>query len=1236
MVFRLYIEKKEKQATSDKLIAEINGLFGFSPTFAGKILRYDVQGITEEELRTARSIFCEAPVDDLFTELSFPEGTKAFVVEYQDGQFDQRADSAMQCVQLLLGGKRPIVKCATVYFFTGISDSQLLTVKKYLINPVDSREGSFDLPETLEAIHRAPDKMRVEIDGFTEMSESKLRDFYSANGFAMSFEDMLFVQNYFLSEKRQPTETELRVIDTYWSDHCRHTTFLTKLDSVVIHGKNSDIELAEKEYESLFNELYSGRKDKYRCLMDVATIAVKKLVKDGKLDNLDKSDEINACSVTVKVDVDGVYEDWLIMFKNETHNHPTEIEPFGGAATCIGGAIRDPLSGRSYVYQAMRVTGAGNPLKDTKETIPGKLPQKVLTKTALNGFSSYGNQIGLATGIVREVYNDRYVAKRLEAGYVIGGARKCNVIRETPEAGDIVVLLGGDTGRDGCGGATGSSKSHTAESVGKSGAEVQKGNAPEERKIQRLFRNPEVARMIIRCNDFGAGGVSVAIGELAAGLDIRLENVTKKYEGLSATELAISESQERMAVVIKPENYDRFRELASSENIKANKVAEVTKEEKLKMSYKGEVVCDLSREFLDTNGVLQHTDVVIEDNSDNFFAFNEKELSADEVKDRLLSALSQLNVCSQKGLGEVFDSTIGAATLLMPFGGKYQLTPSMIMASHPPVGNAVTHTATCSSYGIYTDLLERSPFEGAIYSIVGAVSKLVASGVPYQSIRLSLQEFFKKLGKDPLRWGEPVEALLGAFKAQLGLGLGAIGGKDSMSGTYENIDVPPTLIAFAMGITDDRTLIHNAFDGNGYVYRAEIRKNANGTPDFDALKALYEQLHGLITKKTVLFATTVNEGGTLTAVIKSLLGNRVGFVKNDVSEKDFAPCYGDILFVTKEPVNLDFARLYGTLGGNEVVLNGKAIDFDVLEKAFTDTLESVFPTKKQSSLTYLKMPAKVQNRTRHSSGTFARPRVFIPVFPGTNCEYDMAKAFEKSGAECDVFVIRNITANDIEYSVKEIAKRVEKAQIIAFPGGFSGGDEPDGSGKFIATTFSNRTISDAVHNLLYNRDGLILGICNGFQALIKLGLIPYGKIMPMTEKSPTLTYNTIARHVSTIVRVRVAPTNSPWLNLCSQDEVYSVPVSHGEGRILCSEEEMDKLVPANQIATQYVDLNGKITMESPYNPNGSMNAVEGLISPDGRVLGKMGHTERYENGLYLNVPGNYDMPVIKSGVKYFK
>lgn len=1235
MIFRVYIEKKDRQQTSDKLVSEISGILGFKPEKAGKLLRYDIQGLTEDEFRRSYPIFCEAPVDSLSVEPQIPEGASAFVTEYQDGQFDQRADSAMQCIQLLLGGKRPVVRCATVYWFSGLNDERLSAVKKYLINPVDSKEGSFSFPQTLVSEHKTSEKMRKEVENFCDMEEKELLDFYNRGGFAMSAEDMKFVQNYFVSENRQPTETELRVIDTYWSDHCRHTTFLTKLNSIVIHSKNRDISLAKEEYETLFNELYAERKDKYHCLMDIATIAVKKLRREGLLDNLDQSEEINACSVSVKVDVDGKDEDWLIMFKNETHNHPTEIEPFGGAATCIGGAIRDPLSGRSYVYQAMRITGAGNPLADPSLTIHGKIPQRVLTKTALGGFSSYGNQIGLATGIVREVYNDRYVAKRLEAGYVIGGARKSDVIRERPAPGDVVIILGGDTGRDGCGGATGSSKSHTAESVEKSGAEVQKGNAPEERKIQRLFRNPEVSRMIIRCNDFGAGGVSVAIGELADGLDIRLEKVTKKYEGLTATELAISESQERMAVVVKPENVLKFKALAAEENIKANEVAVVTEERTLKMSYNGEIVCSLSRDFLDTNGIRQETDAVIEDYSDNFFAAEDFAMSGKEVVEKLGKILGELNVCSQKGLGEVFDSTIGNATVLMPFGGKRQLTPSMIMASKPPVGNAVTHTVTCSSYGIYTDLLEHSPFEGAIYSIVGAVSKLVASGVPLNSIRLSLQEFFKKLGKDPVRWGEPTAALLGAFKAQIGLGLGAIGGKDSMSGTYEHIDVPPTLIAFAMGVTRDDILIHNSFEKSGFVYKASVIRNQNGTPDFDALKTTYEKIYELIGKGVIVNAAVSEEGGALACVIKSLLGNRTGFEKNDVSSADFAPGYGDILFVTEKESEFDFASYYGKVGGDEVVLNGEKISFDALEKAFTETLESVFPTTAQSSLTYLKVPEKVDYSAKKPNYSVVKPRVFIPVFPGTNCEYDMAKAFERQGAECDVFVIRNLTASDIEYSVREISRRIGKAQIIAFPGGFSGGDEPDGSGKFIATTFSNPVISDSVRELL-RKDGLILGICNGFQALIKLGLLPDGEISPLTEKSPTLTFNTIGRHVSTIARIKVAPNNSPWLSLCKENEIYSVSVSHGEGRLFCSEEKMDELVSTRRIATQYVDRNGAITMESPHNPNGSMNAVEGLLSPDGRVLGKMGHTERYESGLYKNVPGNFEMPIIEAGVKYFR
>ncbi|MEG1710425.1 MAG: phosphoribosylformylglycinamidine synthase [Clostridia bacterium] len=1236
MIYRIYIEKRDKERTSIKLKNEIKSITGVEAYSIRKILRYDIEGIDKQTCVKAYPIFCEAPVDEISEELKIDKNDKIIVSEYLDGQFDQRADSAMQCVQLLTGGVRPIIKCATIYIFSGIED-KIELVQQYLINPVESKLGNMQMPETLKNKVNVLGKMRVEIDGFIQLNDAELEKYYSDNGFAMSQEDLKYVRDYFKSQHRQPTETELKVIDTYWSDHCRHTTFSTKINSIKIISDNNDIIKAKNEYIELFNKLYENRSDKYHCLMDIATIAAKKLKNEGYLNNLDLSDEINACSVTVEVDVNDKIEQWLIMFKNETHNHPTEIEPFGGAATCLGGAIRDPLSGRCYVYQAMRITGAANPLVDVKETLKGKLPQRVLTKNALSGFSAYGNQIGLATGIVREIYNDKYVAKRLECGYVIGAVKKENVVRDKPQCSDVVILLGGDTGRDGCGGATGSSKSHTEKSVETCGAEVQKGNAPEERKLQRLFRNPNASKLILKCNDFGAGGVSVAIGELSDGVDIYLDKINKKYDGLNATELAISESQERMAVVVKKERASEFIKLAETENLKATIVATVTDKSRLYMTYGDEVVCDIQRAFLDTNGVRQQADAEIIENKSDFFEIidNETNKAIEECnfEKALKNELKKLNVCSQKGLGEVFDSTIGAASVLMPFGGKKQLTPSEIMACKPAV-NGVTHTVTCSSYGIYTDLLDKTAFTGAIYSIVGAVSKLVASGVELSTIRLSLQEFFKKLNKDEQRWGEVVAAMLGALKAQLGLKLAAIGGKDSMSGSYENYNVPSTVIAFAMGITKDDTLVNNAFNQDGYVYRFKINKNENGTPNFDCLVDMYQKVHEYIKSKEVLNCCVSGEGGCLVSVIKCLMGNGKGFIKSDVEKEDFKASYGDILLVTKN--RIEGKKIYGEVKGfGQVIINGQKINLENLEEAFCSTLSEVFPVTVNLRTNKIWKEKEVEIIKKKSSLSIAQPRVFIPVFPGTNCEYDTAKAFEKVGAKADIFVIKNLSGKDIEYSITEMAKRIKQSQIIAFPGGFSGGDEPDGSGKFIATTFRNPILNEAVMDLLYNRDGLALGICNGFQALIKLGLLPWGEIKDMNELSPTLTFNDIMRHVSTICKIKVTNASSPWLNMCN-GKTYSVPVSHGEGRLMCDNIIMDKLVDNNIIATQYVDNNGIPTMEYPFNPNGSLNAVEGLISKDGRVFGKMGHAERYEKGLYQNIEGEFEMPIFLSAVKYYE
>lgn len=1236
MVYRIYSKKKEQFSHDNGIKEEIKNLLGITLESVTKYIRYDVEGIDRADFdKAVVSVFSEPNLDDATENPTF--NGKVLVVEYLDGQYDQRADSAAQCVQFLCGGVRPNVRCATVYDFIGASDDDMEKIAGYLINPVDSKMGSLDIPSTLERTTVKQDKMRVELK-FKDLNEAELKEFYDGFGFAMTFADLKFVQSYFIDEGREPTLTEIKVIDTYWSDHCRHTTFLTELKSIEINSTNPRIAQALDKYRDIFNALYANRKDKYACLMDVATIAVKQLKKEGVMDALDESDEINACSIKVAVDVDGQPEDWLIMFKNETHNHPTEIEPFGGAATCLGGAIRDPLSGRTYVYQAMRVTGAGDITEDFSKTLRGKLPQRVISKTALSGFSSYGNQIGLATGGVHELFHDRYKAKRLETGYVIGGNKAENVVRSKPMPGDMVLLVGGDTGRDGCGGATGSSKSHTAKSVETCGAEVQKGNPPEERKLQRLFRNSEASKLIIKCNDFGAGGVCVAIGELSEGLDIYLDRVNKKYDGLTATELAISESQERMAVVVKAESVDKFIALASEENLKTVRVAEVTDKGRLRMFYGDETIVDIARSFLDTNGVKQEMNAVIDDSYDGYFENNDefcdKFVKNGDYIGALKAELNRMDVCSQKGMGETFDGSIGAASVFMPFGGKTQLTPSVVMASKPPV-SGFTHTVTASSYACYPRLMVHSPFTGAIYSIVSAISKLVSAGVRKNTIYLSLQEFFKRLGADPVRWGEPLSALLGALCAQVGLKAGAIGGKDSMSGTFENIDVPPTVIAFACGITDDRRIVHNVFDKNGELYLMNIKRDEYGYPDFDYALKMYQEYEKLLDGGAILRSTVTEEGGYASAIAKSLLGNLTGatLVKD---EKMFRPLYGDIVVLASGKIDSEFLTHIGSVNDSGVLeIGDEKVSVSDLIEPFTSRLEKVYPTTAPATGEAIASSYESKNIFVSKFKT-AKPRVFIPAFPGTNCEYDMAKAFTREGAEADIFVMRNLSEKDIADSIAEMKKRIDCAQIIAFPGGFSGGDEPDGSGKFIVNTFKNELLKEAVENLLYKRDGLAIGICNGFQALIKLGLLPDGRISDRTEKDPTLTFNNISRHVSTMVNVRIGTNNSPWLSSFKVGEIYGVPVSHGEGKFVASEEVFEKLLKNGQIATQYVDDDGKVTMLSPFNPNGSYMGVEGIISPDGRVLGKMGHTERWQEGLYQNNAGNFDMNLFKSGVKYFK
>ena len=1233
MIYRIFVEKKDNvQASKEK--ADIKTLLKIDAEDFRLILRYDVEGLSEAELKAALgTVFSEPPVDNVYLEnLEIPEGYLAFAVSYLTGQYDQRADSAAQCVQLLTRGARPLVKCARVYLVKGVSKEELNAIKKHIINPVESEEVGFEKPETLARATVAGAEVAT-MYAFTEKSDEEIAALHKEIGFAMSVADLIFVRDYFKSEKRNPTETELKVIDTYWSDHCRHTTFATELKNVKITSENKTIEKAYHLYEDLYKELNGNRPDKYPCLMDLATIAAKKLKKDGKLDNLDISEEINACSIQIEAEIDGKKEQYLVMFKNETHNHPTEIEPFGGAATCLGGAIRDPLSGRTYVYQAMRVTGAADPREKLEDTLAGKLPQRAITQRAAAGFSSYGNQIGLATGIVDEVYHEGYKAKRLETGFVVGGARKDMVYRETPKAGDIIILLGGETGRDGCGGATGSSKAHDSRSVETCGAEVQKGNALTERKLQRLFLNKEATKKIKKCNDFGAGGVSVAIGELADGLDIDLDKVPKKYEGLNGTELAISESQERMAVVVDKDDVDSFIALAAEENLAATPVAVVTDTGRMKMFLNGKAIVDISREFLNTNGVKQETEVEIADKKSEWF----KEKSGLDFATETEKVISDLNVCAKKGLSETFDSTIGARTVFMPWGGKTQRTPAIAMAAK--ICGGETDVCTVSAYGYSPYLMETSPFIGAIYSIVCSVSKVAATGANYRDIRLTLQEFFQRMTKDAKVWGVPASALLGAVYAQMGLGLGAIGGKDSMSGTFENIHVPPTLISFALAPAKASKLITNVLKGGEKLYFLPIPKDEYGAPIFEQLNVIYDETYKNIQSGNITFATVVENGGVGAAVIKSALGNELG-VKFDMSADElYSENYGALVISLKDETAFSGSILKKWIGqvcGETFECDKKQVEIKRVSNAYMSTLESVFaisaPAEGEAKNCDYTGGAKYTNIATKT----AKPRVFIPVFPGTNCELDTARKFRLAGAEVETVVVRNRSAQDIEESVAQIVKAIKNANIVAFPGGFSGGDEPDGSGKFIATTFRNPYIAEQLEDLLNHRDGLALGICNGFQALIKLGLVPYGHVREMTESSPTLTFNNISRHVSTIVDVRVASTLSPWLSACKVGETYKVPVSHGEGKIVAPIAELEEMRKNGQIATQYADLSGAPTMLSPFNPNGSTWAIEGITSPDGRVLGKMGHSERIGDNLYKNVEGNFDMKIFESGVKYFK
>ena len=1232
MVYRIYVEKKKGfDHEAQNLLGEVHGLLGIQSVTGLRLLnRYDVEGVSEELFRSCiPTVFSEPPVDDTCDHC--PEADVVFAVEYLPGQFDQRAASASECIQLISQGERPTVRTARVYLLTGNpTEAELAQIKKYVINPVEAREASLSRKDTLQMDYPTPSAVET-LTGFCELDEEGLANFVKEKGLAMDEADIAFCQNYFRFEKRDPTITEIRMIDTYWSDHCRHTTFGTILDEIEI--RDVQVKKAFDNYLTMRKAVYAGRK-KNMCLMDLATIGAKYLASIGKLKNLDESEEINACTVKIKCDVDGEEQDWLYLFKNETHNHPTEIEPFGGAATCIGGAIRDPLSGRSYVYQAMRVTGAGDPLVPVSETMAGKLPQRKLVTTAAAGYSSYGNQIGLATGQVDELYHPGYVAKRLEIGAVVGAAPASNVRREVPAAGDIVVLLGGATGRDGCGGATGSSKAHKLESLETCGAEVQKGNAPIERKLQRLFRRPEATRLIKRCNDFGAGGVSVAIGELADGLAIDLDAVPKKYEGLDGTELAISESQERMAVVLAPQDVEAFVKLAHEENLDATVVATVTEDPRLTMTWKGNTIVNISRNFLNSNGAEKRARVLVYDCQDY-----KVDWQGDTWAEKMKNLVTDLNVCSKKGLSERFDSTIGAATVLMPFGGKYQLTPAQAMAAKLPVSG---ETTTCSgmAWGYNPYLMEKKQYSGAYLAVVESISKLVASGFRYEDAYLTFQEYFERLGDAPERWGKPFAALLGALMAQVDLGVAAIGGKDSMSGSFENLDVPPTLVSFATAIGNTKNVISPEFKTAGskvvWLY-PEYQDKLELRPEPHSLKKLYKKVEELIASGKVKAAYTPGYGCAAEAVFKMCLGNRLGFALDAARDPEnlFHPAYGSFILEVDPELELDMGVTLGTVTGTYALkMGGETIDLAALQEAWESKLEPVFPYRKAGA-TVDKISYEATECKAPAIG-IAKPRVIIPVFPGTNCEYDTARAFARAGADPKVLVINNLSASAVAESCAALTQAIRESQIVMLPGGFSGGDEPDGSAKFITAFLRAPSVTEAVHELLQKRDGLMLGICNGFQALIKLGLVPYGEIRPITADCPTLTFNTINRHQSMLVNTRIASNKSPWLSRCSVDEVHTIAISHGEGRFVASDEVVKSLIENGQVATQYVDAAGQPTMDLRYNPNGSVLAIEGITSPDGRVLGKMGHTERSGDELYRNVPGNKYQPLFEGGVDYFK
>ena len=1230
MVYRIYVEKKPRFAVDGgAVLADLNVALGIKTVENVRIInRYDCEKLPKENFEAAvPTVFSEPPVDEVYYELPKPAADeRMFAVEFLPGQFDQRADSAAQCIQMLCPGERPVVKYAKIYVLKGkISDDEFARIKHYLINAVESRECGFDKYDTLEVKYTIPTSVET-LTGFINKTDAEFADFVIHYGLAMDNDDIKFCQDYFKSEHRDPTITEIRMIDTYWSDHCRHTTFGTIIDNADI--KPSYIADTYAEYKADRHEL--GRDNKPLCLMDIATLAAKKLKKDGILKDLDESEEINACSVRIKVDVDGKDEDWLLMFKNETHNHPTEIEPFGGAATCLGGAIRDPLSGRSYVYQAMRVTGASDPLLPVEKTIKGKLPPRKITTTAAAGYSSYGNQIGLATGHVAEIYHPGYMAKRMEIGAVIGAAPAENVRRERPAPGDIIILLGGRTGRDGCGGATGSSKAHSIQSLDTCGAEVQKGNAPEERKLQRLFRNPDATKLIKRCNDFGAGGVSVAIGELADGLEIDLNAVPKKYDGLDGTELAISESQERMAVVVAPEDADKFRALASKENLESTPVAVVKSEPRLRMNWNGRTIVDISREFLNSNGAEKHTDVAVPDVKVSY-STGRKNTSADWE-----GMVTDLNICSQRGLVQRFDSTIGGATVLMPFSGKTQQTPVQAMAAKLPVLNAKTDTTSIMAWGFDPAVSTQSPYHGAVCAVVESIAKVVAAGGTYEHCWLTFQEYFERTQGKPERWGKPFAALLGAYRAQLEMGCGAIGGKDSMSGTFEHIDVPPTLVSFAVSTAKAPDVISAEFKAAGHkIGYIAPKYDENGLPVFDSVKEVFRTVEKLIKDKKAVSVWSIAHGGVAEGIFKMSLGNQIGAKLDKLTDEElFTPVYG--AFIMELTGEADGVKTIGETVADYTITSGDVkLDVASLEKKWNGVLEPIF----KAQLPEKPAPEKISYtggcELKHSSVKVAKPRVLIPVFPGTNCEYDMANAFNRYGGDSEIFVIRNLSAQDMEDSVSEFTKHIENSQIIAIPGGFSGGDEPEGSAKFINAFFRNPKIKDAVESMLYARDGLMIGICNGFQALIKLGLVPFGKIVPLTAESPTLTYNTIGRHQSQLTLTRICTNKSPWLSCCNVGDIHNIPISHGEGRFVAPESVIKQLIANGQVATQYVDLNGNPTMDVAFNPNSSMYAIEGIISPDGRVLGKMGHTERLTDNVAKNVSGNKEQLLFKGGVDYF-